>query len=236
MIGRGTLKYPGSQQLLILDVVGATARHDLVAVVDLGLTTGSSNQSGRPVPKSIGGMRAVMDPCELCGRQLPKATLDAGKTRHFNCRAGASARVNLFAASRMTWLEVDGGYTLTADKGAMVIIPSPGDDDLWHLIHYGNAKITVLQRSVPLDWCQGIAEDRARAFGKLTAQSASWRRRAPTPRQLSRLVREGFPEAKLNKIKTQGDAADLMTRLTGRRAIRLLERRAELRATKEMQQ
>src|SRR5690606_32972909 len=42
MVGRGTRLYPGKKDLLVLDVTGASERHDLGAVVDLGRDTGDS--------------------------------------------------------------------------------------------------------------------------------------------------------------------------------------------------
>jgi superfamily II DNA or RNA helicase len=221
MIGRGTRRYPGKENCLILDVVGATERHDLVSVIDLGVSdtaTGTPGTTGPGVPAA--------NPCALCGLQLSPALLAAGETRHPNCRVsgGTAKTTDLFAQSWLRWLPVDGGFALPTDKGALVIAPKRGVDDLWQLIDYAGSKLTVLNSSVPVDWAMGVGEDRARAFGRLAERSASWLRRRPTPQQLSRLEREGFPPSSIKKITTRGQAADLITRLQGRRALRRLER------------
>ena len=221
MVGRGTRIYPGKANCLILDVVGVTERHDLIGVINLGLAyTPTGSAVG---PDGTGGV-PISDPCELCGRQLSKELISDGKTRHRNCRAGGTARAQMFAASRMRWLEVDTGFCIPTQKGAMVIVPTAGDDDLWQLIDYANAKLTVLQKAVPIDWAQGIGEDRAKAFGKLAKRTASWLKMRPSQAQLTRLQNEGLPEHLLSRVKTKGEAADLITRLQGRRAIRRLER------------
>jgi len=219
MVGRGTRKYPGKADCLVLYVVGATERHDLVGVVDLGLGAEDPSSS-----KKRGEGKPVPNPCALCGRQLSEALIAAEATRHGNCRAGGTALAAIFAGSKLRWLEVDSGFCLPTDKGALVIAPRAGHDELWQLVDYAAGKLTILQHSVPIDWAQGIGEDRAKAFGKLSQRSASWLRQRPSSQQLGRLVREGLPEARLSRITTRGQAADLLTRLQGRRAIRRLER------------
>jgi hypothetical protein len=78
------------------------------------------------------------------------------------------------------------------------------------LVSYQRGKIEVLYDSLPLEWAQGIGEDRVKAFSKITKRDARWLADPPTERQLNRLVREGFTESKLHKIKTKGQAADLL--------------------------
>lgn len=216
MVGRGLRPYPGKVDCLILDMVGATGRHDLVSIVDLDAdpTAGKSRTGVRP-----GG--PVKDPCELCGRTLPPATVKAGRKRHKNCASlGSGAVADLLVQSRMRWLPIDAGFVLGTGKSVAVMVPT--DTDLWQLVDYQSGRLTVLHGSLPAEWAQGIGEDRARAFAKLADKQAGWRNRPPTAGQLTRLVQEGLPQSKTGQVRTRGQAADLLTRLQGRRALRKL--------------
>ena len=77
-------------------------------------------------------------------------------------------------------------------------------------------------REIPVDWAMGIGEDRAKAFQKLAERTARWRNGPVSDLQKGRLVREGLPEKALPRVKTKGEAADLLTRIQGRRAVRKL--------------
>lgn len=229
MVGRGLRKHPGKTDLLVLDVTGASERHDLVAVVDLGLGgTAEGKKDKRP---GFGRDCAVCefgceDPelhfCELCDRQLPADLVAAGDRRHDTCRARRTKKVDVFATSKLRWLPVENGYCLPAGKDTVVMVPLGGD--LWRLASYSAGRIEVLHGSLPVDWAQGIGEDRAKAFGKLAKRGARWLDEAPTDRQLSRLIREGLPEHKAARVRTRGEAADLITRIQARRAVRKLRR------------
>src|SRR5690554_2883612 len=88
MVGRGIRLYPGKKDLLVLDVTGASERHDLVAVVDLGLDT--DDPAGSPKKPGEGRKCAAcggpcVDPshlCRLCSRPLPLELIQGGATRH----------------------------------------------------------------------------------------------------------------------------------------------------------
>lgn len=216
MCGRGLRPYPGKVDCMILDVVGATARHDMVSVVDLDAdpTAGKARKgvrAGGPAP----------NPCALCGRQLSPTLIKNKKTRHPNCTSlGTSATAALLLQSKLRWLPVDNGFVLGTGKSVAVMVPTDGE--MWQLVDYVSGRLTVLHTAMPAEWAQGVGEDRARAFAKLAEKQASWRNRPPTAGQLSRLVAEGLPSSKTGQVRTRGQAADLMTRLQGRRALRKL--------------
>jgi superfamily II DNA or RNA helicase len=214
MVGRGLRPYPGKLDCLILDMVGASGRHDLVSIIDLDTdpTAGKSRKGAGP-----GG--PVPNPCQLCGRALPPSQVKAG--RHKNCLSlGSGAVADLLVKSRMRWLPIDEGFVLGTGKSVAVMVPTDGD--LWQLVDYVSGRLTVLHAAMPAEWAQGVGEDRARAFAKLAEKQASWRNRPPTASQLSRLVQEGLPQSKTGQVRTRGQAADLLTRLQGRRALRKL--------------
>lgn len=226
MVGRGTRLYPGKKDLLVLDVTGASERHDLVAVVDLGLDT--DDPAGSPKKPGEGRKCAAcggpcVDPshlCRLCSRPLPLELIQEGATRHKTCRASKTGKVDLFASSRLRWLPVGDAWCLGAGKEVIVMVPA--GIDTWKLAAYESGKLQILHEQLPSEWAMGIGEDRAKAFQKLTERNARWLSLPPSEQQLSRLVREGFPAEKLDRIRTRGDAADLITRIQGRRAVKKL--------------
>lgn len=218
MVGRGTRLHPGKTGCLVLDLVGATERHDLVALVDLDLEFSATPKE--PSEEVTGGAGLA---CELCGR--PVGMQHESPTRHDNCRASGTAQRDVFAASKLRWLPLIGdAFCLPTDKGVLVMRPLDPDEERWQLAEYIAGKLAVLHASLPPDWAMGIGEDRAKAFSKLARRDAGWLKAPPTAPQLARLVREGLPENKLPHVRTRGDAADLLTRLQGRRALRRLER------------
>lgn len=220
MVGRGLRLYPGKNDCLILDVTGATERHDLVALVDLGL-----GYEGGVKPNEDAEETSPSDQlCQLCHRPLSADLVGAGARRHRNCRARKTGAVDIFATSKLRWLPVDEGYVLPSGKEVVLMARVADSDECWSLCTYTNGRLKVLHASLPADWASGIGEDRAKAFGSLAERDARWLEMPPTPAQLTRLVREGLPEGRVGAVRTRGQAADLLTRIQGRRAIRKLGR------------
>ena len=230
MVGRGTRLYPGKTNLLVLDVVGATERHDLITYVDLGLAEEGKKRKpeGESEPRlcPVCGVAAVQcevpeHRCRLCTRVLPAALIKEGQRTHDTCAAGTAGRkTNVFEASRLAWLPVGDGWCLSTGKAVVIMAPLGGDS--WKLASYENTKLTILHEELPADWAMGIGEDRAKAFQKLAERDARWRNCRPSDRQKRRLVLDGFKEDKLHLIRTQGDAADLITRIQARHGMRKL--------------
>lgn len=225
MVGRGTRVYPGKRDLLVLDVTGASQRHDLVAVVDLGV--GEEKTGDGPAEPGQGHQCAAcggpcQEPehrCRLCSRPLPLDLIRKGATRHENCRADKTTEIDVFATSKLRWLPVgDSAWCLGA--GQEVVVMAAAGADTWKLAAYRSGKIEVLHEQIPADWAMGIGEDRAKAFKKLIERDARWLSLPATDAQKGRLVREGFPESKMDRVHTRGDAADLITRIQGRRAVK----------------
>lgn len=156
--------------------------------------------------------------CSLCRRYLPVSVVEDGRTRHDNC-GSTGGNVDVFGASRLRWLPVGPGWCLGA--GEEVVVMAPVGEN-WKLASYRNGRVETLHEELPVDWAMGIGEDRSKAFGKLAERKAGWLRLEPTHSQLGRLEREGLPSKHLNKVATRGDAADLLTRIQGRRAMRKL--------------
>jgi hypothetical protein len=227
MVGRGTRLSPGKMNLLVIDVVGATKRHDLISVVDLGLDEDGPrkkrDKDGERQACPACGIQECQDPahrCVLCHRYLPARLLGEGATRHENCDAGKAGKVNVFGESRLTWLPVGPGWCLSTGQDLVVMVPA--GSDTWKLINYAGTRIETLHEQLPVDWAMGIGEDRAKAFQKLVERGASWRRAPVRTTQIARLISDGFPEGKIHLIKTRGEASDLITRIKGRKVMRRL--------------
>ena len=224
MVGRGTRLAPGKKDLLIIDVVGATKRHELITQVDLGLGTDEKavkNETGEGLKCPTCDTTECENPtehrCRLCHRYLPASRVKVG--RHENCQSVKAEKVDVFGARRMRWLPLPGGaYCLGA--GPEVVVMAPAGEEACQLASYDAGRLSVLHRQLPVDWAMGIGEDRAKAFGSLVERDARWLAYPPTDQQRSRLVREGLPADKVPLIRTRGDAADLMTRISGRRALK----------------
>lgn len=226
MVGRGTRLAPGKRDLLVIDIVGASQRHELVGVVDLGLdlddprTKKEGETERQACPTCDEPCDVPEHRCQLCHRYLPASIVSDGDTRHENCRARGAGVVDVFGSSRLSWLPVGPAWVLGAGKEVVVMVPV--GVDTWKLAAYENGKVKTLHDVIPADWAVGIGEDRAKAFQKLAERQARWRSMPASQLQKSRLLREGLPEKALPRVRTQGDAADLLTRIQGRRAVKKL--------------
>jgi superfamily II DNA or RNA helicase len=221
MVGRGTRKSPGKKDLLLLDMVGASKRHELISLVDLDLDEegARSKKDGeaekRPCPKcATVECEEPSHRCELCGRYLPHSS--RGR-RHRNCQAGGTGKVDVFGASKLRWLPVGEGWCLGGESETVVL--SPTGSGLWRISAYRGGKIETLHDSLPDDWAMNIGEDRVKAFGKINKRTAQWLADPPSDAQRDRLLQEGLPQNKLHLVTTKGAAADLITRIQGRRAM-----------------
>jgi superfamily II DNA or RNA helicase len=228
MVGRGTRTAMGKENLLVIDVVGASQRHELIGVVDLGLDLDDERKKKEPgeeterqaCPTCLEACEVEEHRCNLCNRYLPALLVAEFETRHENCRARTGGIIDVFGASRLTWLPVGPAWVLGAGKEVVVMVPE--GLDTWKLASYENGRVNVLHDMIPSEWAMGIGEDRAKAFQKLAERSARWRNQPASQLQKSRLLREGLPEKALPRVRTAGEAADLVTRIQGRRAAKKL--------------
>jgi superfamily II DNA or RNA helicase len=227
MVGRGTRIYPGKKDLLVLDIVGASNRHELVGVVDLGLDLDEDRKKKDPSEVECQACPMCEEPCDvaehrcaLCHRYLPAGKIATGETRHDNCHARTGGRVDVFGSSRLRWLPVGPAWVLGAGQEVVVMVPE--GLDTWKLATYKGGRVDVLHEEIPADWAMGIGEDRAKAFQKLVERTARWLGQPVTDPQKGRLLREGLLEKALPRVRTRGEAADLLTRIQGRRAVKKL--------------
>lgn len=209
MIGRGTRRYPGKDDCLVLDVVGASNDHSLVTVPDL---FGLSSKSLR----------------RRAGQGAERITVLVNEHEVDQVRAGKlrAEDVDLFRSMRdaasLAWVDVtlDGGrrrYVLQlGDMGSLVLAQLDRDDERsWgaQLQHkdpaVGNHTLT---RGQDMGTAQGVAEDYARTHApklRHVDAEAGWRRRPPSPAQRSAAKRM---HVDITGLRTAGDVSDAMTR------------------------
>jgi hypothetical protein len=204
MIGRGTRLFPGKDDCLVLDLVGATSRHDLMNVASLAGLPLDFLQNGESLAE--GAERVEAERLDWQGKLVAK-------------------RVDLFRRRPLYWMHDGDNFVLSlGNDGWMVLSPTAEASQQWTVRHVQpQGHRTVVWRDLSLAYAQGLAEDRARSAGAggLVNPQAHWRH-APVshhPKMTALLAKWGrlIPEH-----MTAGEAADvisleLLRRAEGRR-------------------
>jgi hypothetical protein len=194
MIGRGTRLHPGKRDCLVLDVVGQAGRHDLVTAAGLfGVTP--RQMADRTITEALDEQQREDDEREV-RLHAPHGRLVARP-------------VDLFKQRPLHWVEdASGRFVLAVSDGRITLEQRPRG---WTatLSRY-NASPVVIARELPLEYAQGVAEDRARQMGAsyLADPNAAWRRRPASEKQLGVLRRRG---AYITPGMTAGEASDLIS-------------------------
>jgi hypothetical protein len=209
MIGRGTRRFPGKADCLVLDLVGATARHDLMSV---------SSLAGLPLDALQNGELLA----EAAERQADERLRLQGKL--------VAKRVDLFRRRPLYWMHDGEHFVLSlGNDGWIVLSPTPAAVDAserWTVRHIQpKGGRTFVARDLSLAYAQGLAEDRARSTGAggLVNPHARWRH-APAsnhPKMTALLDKWEIP---IPDGMTAGEAADvisleLLRRAEGRRGM-----------------
>jgi ATP-dependent helicase IRC3 len=198
MIGRGTRVYPGKDDLLVLDVVGASTRHSIMTaneIFDLDL-----------------GKQTVKQAVEERDRQ---ERISSGQYAYNATGDLVAVPVNLFRTRPMHWQQTNqGAWVLTFGDGLLRLTPASGDRWAVERVVPGNK--TTLWESLPLDYAMGAAEDYARreGAGVLLDPAAAWRSAPATERQLNALRKWKIP---VMSGLTKGKASDLLAAVIGDR-------------------
>lgn len=188
MIGRGTRRAPGKADCLVIDLLGNSRRHQLMAVATL---------AGLP-PEVVEG-RSVLR--ALAERPQEVAEAPSGRM--------VGEEVDLFAESQLSWAPADGFYVLSGGEAGKVVIRQD-DQGAW--------SVTVLPRTgaperladgLDAGYAQGVAEDWVRHVRaeRLSDRSADWRSRPVTERQMAVLRSRGIP---MRGNMTAGEASALL--------------------------
>jgi ATP-dependent helicase IRC3 len=196
MIGRGTRLFPGKADCLVLDLAGATARHDLQTVASL---------AGLPLEALKDGESLT----EAAERQVAERVRFQGQL--------VAKRVDLFRRRPLYWMRRDADFVLSlGDDGWMVLSPTPASTDTserWDVHHvHRQGGPTVVASHLSLAYAQGFAEDRARTAGAggLVNPHAKWRTSpvVERPKMTALLAKWGVP---MPATMTAGEAADVIS-------------------------
>jgi superfamily II DNA/RNA helicase len=227
-LGRGLRTFPGKEDCLVIDVVGASERLDLQTLPRL------FNLRQVPAPEvtvTEALERAALEKTEIDRRRA----LERQKADERAAAAGKettpdgelrSRPVSMLAARRRTarrlrWLRHRECWLLSLGAvGTLALVP---DRSRWRVLTLQGSKHDQLASGVDLGYAHGIAEDYVRAAGAeaLAAPYARWRTNPMNGAQANLLRRLGItaPEG-----ATKGEASDLITIA---RAAKLLDLLAE---------
>jgi ATP-dependent helicase IRC3 len=191
MVGRGTRRFPGKDNCLVIDMVGASRRHDLMTAPELfGLPLSALQQSNGSIAGAV-ALQATAEAARRSSGELIARTVD------------------LFRRRTVHWVPTaNGRFVLSAGSGTILLRPNGG---LWDTVYAPtHGEPEILASAIDMGYAQGVAEDFARTLGARTliAKDALWRSEEPTPKQLSKLRYLGMP---LRGIRTKGEASDLIS-------------------------
>ena len=194
MLGRGTRRFPGKADCLVLDIAGATARHDLMtlaSVFDL------------PDAKVVNGS-SIADVTLAHERDL-----DMKRSRAADAAALIAHDVDLFQARPLNWVVVSAGHFVLSvgDKGMLHV--QQGTDGWQATQRTMDGQTVVLSVRPDMDYTIGWAEDYARSLNvaPLLDRKASWRKGTASERQRHTLKKFGIMPA---DDLTSGEASDLI--------------------------
>lgn len=202
-VGRGTRKFPGKADALILDVVGAASEHDLATIPSL---FGIEAKEG-----FFGGEKTVLE------------ALDEQEERQRLAGALIAREVELFhrlrEKNRVAWVKAgSGNFAASAGDETIVLVPG-STGDLWTVRALGrNIAPRTLMADVDLELAQGVGDDYVRRSKPaiLADPNAGWRKRKPSDRALMAAAKWGVkvpPKATAGQVSELIDAAVAKRRL-----------------------
>jgi superfamily II DNA/RNA helicase len=202
-IGRATRLHPGKEDALILDLVGATDRHDLITAPVL---FGLERKSRQLATKTLTEVLAEVDAEKK--DEVPAPGPDGQLV---------SKRGNLFEHQviKLRWLRVDHRhYSLPLAEGYLAL-ESSADQAKWALLKVDKG-IEVITRNLSLDWAQGRGNDLACSLGAggLNNGHAKWRDVAASAGQISFMRQLGL---EVTPKMTKGHAFDQISIATFRK-------------------
>lgn len=179
---------------MIMDVVGATSKHRLAGLVDLG---GAERTEELDEDLKIYDQMCEDDePIDLLGLLDPSPAERAA-------RAGVDGplvaeRVDLFYESRMSWLQTHRGVWFLEGGHDRIVFIAPEHERGRYAVCYTGLRTPTggyLHRGLTLDKARSMGEHEASeetGAGWRTRRSAGWRRGEPSKTQLGEAVRLGI--------------------------------------------
>ena len=201
-VGRGTRRFPGKEDCLILDVVGSTSRHSVVTAATL----------------------FGVSPARLATTNVTRAVREEAEEREeaegrIAARGLKATVVDPFWRPTLHWIEATGGghFALPVPNGVVHLARSGGT---WTAYSVQGPLREELIAGVPLEFAQGVAEDHARKLKAvaLSKQKAPWRKDPASEKQLAAIRRFGCatPDG-----MSKGEASDTLAMLIATKGGRL---------------
>lgn len=200
MIGRGTRLFPGKDDLLVLDLVGSTTRHDLMTTAVL-FDLDPEKLERKPAAEA---KAEQLQEQELIDRRAIEEAKKAAAEGRI-----VSKTVELFKQRELHWSVGKDVYSLSIGSGRMVVVEQD-HTQAWNVRVVSDEGVEQLAQGLDLGYAQGLAEDVAKKSGAkaLIDPAAKWRDKPPTEKQLNTLRWLGLPRA---HIKTAGEASDAIS-------------------------
>jgi superfamily II DNA or RNA helicase len=201
IVGRGLRLFPGKQDCLILDVVGA-----------------SEDNSIQSLP-ALFGLKDLLDEEDVIEGREREAREAAERAEEEQTQLDPEAErrrrnaesIQFFGRDRLNWTTIDERWTIPLDRFRTIVLwPTAGEHFDVLLLNEDKESFKFLARGLDLGYAQGAAEETIRKHGnRLLADSkAAWREDKVTPAQRGYLKRLGVAVP-----ATKGDAADAITRV-----------------------
>lgn len=206
MVGRGTRLFPGKDHVLVIDLVGATKRLDLVTAAALlgveedkldrkSLLEIKDDERKQEAKRAANGPATPRGADEGYPAELPMD--EDGRL--------VSENVELFKRRELHWATVGSTVTLAVGDGVLSLREH---DDGWTVeLVKSKGERTTLMSGLDIGYAQGYAEDYARKNGvaALVNPEAAWRKKPMSEKQMHKLRSLGVPPF---GITTAGEASD----------------------------
>jgi ATP-dependent helicase IRC3 len=194
MIGRGTRTFFNKSDCLVIDLVGATERFDLMTMPKLFQLGDPQKLEGRTITEALEHEAAI-------------ATPDAPIVVE---------EVNLFRdRSKLAWVAVDERWTVPTGRGLLVLEPY---GDSWRVVVSERGAHNILGAGLDLGYAHGVAEDFIRRVGaeQLVNPEARWRKNRMSDKQRDLL--DGLRVAYEPNL-SRGEASDLISAALAKREL-----------------
>lgn len=195
MVGRGARLHPSKDHCVIIDMVGASDRNDLITMPSLyGTKTGETiKQAKDRQEKEQTEAKEKPEPIILHGELITEVK-------------------DLFKRSSFNWGEYDGKYYIQYGSGTIWLIRKVGMSG-WHVFDRNkNGHAELLNVLEDLDEARKYGENYLRSLGggalTLASKSAEWRKEPATQHQIDFLRRIGV---KFRPGLSKGEASRLIT-------------------------
>jgi superfamily II DNA or RNA helicase len=240
MVGRVLRPFPGKGSALVLDIVGATAQHELAT---LSVLAGSE-------PRET-GTKTLLDlygtPCDYCMTPADECgwNADQGEPCCEDCTHRPSESddlcaapdgpmravdADLFAGSRQQWLQTyEGFWFIGAGERVVAIAPTPDGsyDVVWAWQDKRGGGFIV--RAVPdLGYAMAQGEASITAAEEILARKAgAWRKRRATQKQIDYCKRLGCYTPGMEQWRSGAVGDEISRRKASARVDRMISKRLE---------